>query len=98
MHDQEINLIKQRFKDKMDQDKKYIELESAQLLEESTDIDSQIAFLKIDLENKLQADQKAANDALRSATLNIEKENERRLQDERERIKADFQARLDRER
>ena len=40
MHDQEVGLIKQRFTEKLDQDKKYIELESAQLLEESTDIDS----------------------------------------------------------
>ena len=75
MHDQEVGLIKQRFTEKLDQDKKYIELESAQLLEESTDIVSQVAFLRMDLENKLKQDQTAATEALNSAIKQIEKEN-----------------------
>ena len=42
-------------------------MESAQLLEESNDIDSQIAFLRIDLDGKYKQDEIAANNALRDA-------------------------------
>ena len=42
-------------------------MESAQLLEESGDIDSQIAFLKIDLDGKYKQDETAATNALKDA-------------------------------
>lgn len=73
-------------------------MESAQLLEESSDIDTQIAMLKLDLQNKLKSDENAANEALAKAIESIIKENKRRLEDATERVRADYEARLQRER
>ena len=52
IHDKAIRTVKSRFADKITFDKERVEIESAQLLEESGDIDSQVAFLKIDLDSK----------------------------------------------
>jgi hypothetical protein len=62
-----VDAVKVRFTDKLEFDQGRIQMESAQLLEESGDIDSQIAFLKIDLDGKYKQDETAATNALKDA-------------------------------
>lgn len=79
IHDKAVDALKIRFADKLEFDQSRIQMESAQLIEESGDIDSQIAFLKFELDGKYKQDETAATNALKDAIEQIKQDNERRL-------------------